>query len=265
MTKTIYVHDKTSIETFLRRDPILHLFGLGDLDDFYWPYTSWYALKNGSEIQQLILTYSDAPNLVMMALASERIEEMRELLRSIIHLLPQQIYAHLSPGLADVLATAYHLHSRGNFVKMALTNFECLSTINTPAVIQLTIDDLPKIERFYQESYPENVFNARMSQTGQYFGIYQNSILIGVAGVHVYSPQYRVAVLGNIATHPDFRKQGIATAVAAKLCQSLRETVDHIGLVVQADNTKAIACYTKLGFVPHSTVEVYSLEWRGQR
>lgn len=264
MTKTICVHNKAKIESFLRCDPILHLFGLGDLDDFYWPYTGWYALVDNNEIRQLILTYIDAPSMVMMALANERMEEMRELLHSIIHLLPPRIYVHLSPGLADVLTTAYHLHSRGNFVKMALTNSEFLSTSNTSAVMQLTVEDLPKIERFYQESYPENVFNARMLQTGQYFGIYQNSILIGVAGVHVYSPQYRVAVLGNIATHPDFRRQGIATAVTAKLCQSLRERVDHIGLVVKVDNTKAIACYTKLGFVPHSTVEVYSLEQRGQ-
>lgn len=76
MAQIICVHDKANIETFLRRDPILHLFGLGDLDDFYWPYTGWYALADDNEIRQLILTYIDAPNLVMMALANERIEEM---------------------------------------------------------------------------------------------------------------------------------------------------------------------------------------------
>lgn len=260
MAKIIYVHDKVSIETFLRRDSILHMFGLGDLDDFYWPYTSWYALAENNEIQQLILTYIDAPNLVMMALTDERPEQMRQLLESIIHLLPQQLYVHLSPGLADSLTAAYHAHPRGNFLKMALTHLDSLYQVNSSAVTQLTTKDLPKIERFYQESYPENVFNTRMLQTGQYFGICQDGRLIGVAGIHVYSPQYRVAVLGNIATHRDFRRQGVATAVTAKLCQSLKQSVDHIGLVVQADNTGAIACYTKLGFARHSIVEVYSLE-----
>ncbi|MAT96841.1 MAG: GNAT family N-acetyltransferase [Anaerolineaceae bacterium] len=260
MTKTIYVHDKARIEAFLRRDPILHMFGLGDLDDFYWPYTSWYGLEDNNEIQQLVLTYIDAPNLVLMALTNERPEQMRQLLESIIHLLPKQLYVHLSPGLADVLATAYHLHPHGKFIKMALNNSVGLSKVNTSAGTQLTIEDLPKIERFYQESYPENVFNKRMLQTGQYFGVCQDGRLLGIAGIHVYSPQYRVAVLGNIATHPDFRRQGVATAVTARLCQSLKKTVDHIGLLVQADNASAIACYTKLGFVQHSTVEVYSLE-----
>lgn len=260
MAKTIYVHDKAHIEAFLRRDPILHMFGLGDLDDFYWPYTSWYALTDEDEIQQLILTYIDAPVLVMMALTNERLEQMQQLLASIIHLLPPRLYVHLSPGLADVLATSYHAHPRGNFLKMALANFDGFDKVNTSAVTQLTIKDLPKIERFYQESYPENDFNTRMLQTGRYFGVFRDGRLMGIAGIHVYSPQYRVAVLGNIATHPDFRRQGVATAVTARLCQSLMETVDHIGLLVHANNTNAIACYARLGFVQHSTVEVYSLE-----
>jgi ribosomal protein S18 acetylase RimI-like enzyme len=264
MTQIIYVHDKATIEAFLRRDPILHLFGLGDLDDFYWPYTSWYALEDNDEIRQLILTYSDAPDLVMMALTNERIEEMRKLLGSIVHLLPRRVYAHLSPGLVDVLSAAYQLHPRGEFLKMSLDNWAYLSMVNSAAVMQLTIADLPIIERFYQEKYPENVFNTRMLQTGQYFGIRRNNSLLGIAGVHVYSPQYRVAVLGNIATHPEWRRQGIATAVTAKLCHSLRQSVDHIGLVVQANNTKAIACYNKLGFVQRSTVEVYSLKLMGE-
>lgn len=260
MTKTIYVHDKARIEAFLRRDPILHMFGLGDLDDFYWPYTSWYALEDNNEIQQLILTYIDAPNLVLMALTQEHPEQMRHLLGSIIHLLPQRLYIHLSPGLADIFTAAYHWHSHGNFLKMALAHPDRLHQVNISAVRQLTTKDMPKIERFYQESYPENVFNKRMLQTGQYFGVFRDGRLLGIAGIHVYSPHYRVAVLGNIATHPDFRRQGVATAVTARLCQSLEETVDHIGLLVHADNTNAIACYAGLGFVQHSTVEVYSLE-----
>ena len=37
-------------------------------------------------------------------------------------------------------------------------------------------------------------------------------------------------------------------AVTAKLCLSLLETVDHIGLNVQMDNGVAIRCYRELGF-----------------
>lgn len=87
-----------------------------------------------------------------------------------------------------------------------------------------------------------------MLKTNQYFGIHGPRGLVSVAGIHVYSPTYRVAALGNITTHPDFRRQGLGKAVTAKLCLSLLETVKHVGLNVQVDNEEAIRCYRRLGF-----------------
>ena len=73
--------------------------------------------------------------------------------------------------------------------------------------------------------------------------------LVSVAGVHVYSPQYKVAALGNITTRPDARGQGLGTAVTARLCQELlRAGMECVGLNVKADNQGAVACYEKIGF-----------------
>jgi len=72
--------------------------------------------------------------------------------------------------------------------------------------------------------------------------------LASIAGVHVYSEQYRVAALGNIATLPSHRRKGHGTRVTARFCQSLSQHIDHIGLNVKADNTSAVSCYEKLGF-----------------
>jgi predicted GNAT family acetyltransferase len=83
---------------------------------------------------------------------------------------------------------------------------------------------------------------------------------VSVAGAHVYSPQYKVAALGNITTHPQFRGKGLARVVCAKLCQELLQTVNHIGLNVKVDNISVIACYCKLGFEPVATYEEYSLK-----
>jgi predicted GNAT family acetyltransferase len=66
--------------------------------------------------------------------------------------------------------------------------------------------------------------------------------------VHVYSRRYRVAALGNIATHPDYRGKGYGKVVAARVCKSLLNDIDHIGLNVKTDNKGAIRCYQKLGF-----------------
>jgi predicted GNAT family acetyltransferase len=107
------------------------------------------------------------------------------------------------------------------------------------------LDDLL---RLYDESYPGNWFDPHLLQTRQYFGLRVKGGLVSVAGVHVYSETYRVAAIGNVVTHPAHRNKGYARLVTARLCQSLLETVDHIGLNVRADNEAAIACYRKLGF-----------------
>ena len=131
---------------------------------------------------------------------------------------------------------------------MALQEPERLRDVDTSAVVPLSLDDLPALQRLYASSYPGNAFDPRMLQTGHTYGLWRDGKIVSVAGIHVYSAHYRVAALGNIATHPDYRGQGLATAVTAHACQKLLETVDHIGLNVRADNEPAVACYRRLGF-----------------
>ena len=88
--------------------------------------------------------------------------------------------------------------------------------------------------QLYKESYPENWFDQRMLETNQYFGVWKDDKLVSIAGIHVYSEVYRVAALGNITTHPFYRNNGYGTLVTARLCQSLSEKVDHIGLNVKS-------------------------------
>ena len=54
----------------------------------------------------------------------------------------------------------------------------------------------------------------------------------------------------NLAVHPDFRMQGIATELVERLVAALRENgVYCLMLEVRVSNFQAIALYTKLGFV----------------
>jgi hypothetical protein len=48
---SVPLHDKATIERVLRRNVYLHLYSIGDLDDFFWPYTVWYATADGAEIR----------------------------------------------------------------------------------------------------------------------------------------------------------------------------------------------------------------------
>ena len=245
--QVISLHDKDEIERYLRRNALIHLYELGDLDDFFWRYTTWYALKGGEQIQSLFLMYSAINPPVVLAI-SENLPELRTLLRSSTHLLPARFYTHISGDLLALLAAHYSVDSHGLHYKMALTDTSQLGAIDTSEVIPLTVDTLDDLQALYRISYPANSFDPRMLETGHYYGIRRDSKLVSVAGVHVYSPRYRVGVIGNVTTHPAYRGKGLGTAVCAKLCKELLHTVEHIGLNVKADNIPAIASYRRLGF-----------------
>jgi predicted GNAT family acetyltransferase len=100
-----------------------------------------------------------------------------------------------------------------------------------------------------------------MVETGQYVGIRDKDKLVCVAGIHVYSPIYKIAALGNITTLPELRGQGLGKAATAGLCKRLLKTVDAIGLNVRSDNTPAIKAYEAIGFTKVATYH----EWMVNR
>ncbi len=255
--RTICLHDKHEIEKFLRKNAFLHLYSIGDLDDFFWPYTTWYAWSDADEIRHLALLYTGTSLPVLLCIAEQPSEEMKEFLQSLIHLLPGRFYAHLNSEMAKILSSDYEVQSHGTHYKMALLAPQRLETIDTSHVIQLTEEDIPDLEALYHISYPGNWFDPRMVETGCYYGVRHGNTLVSAAGIHVYSKHYKVVALGNITTHPEARRQKLATASCAKLCQSLLQTVDHIGLNVKTDNISAISCYEHLGFTHIAAYEEF--------
>ena len=259
----VCLHSKDEVERFCRGNTFLHLYALGDLDDFFWPHTVWYALRDGGQLRQLVLLYTGSSLPTILAYADGPVEPMRELLRALLPLLPMRFYAHLTAGTEDVLASAYRVRSHGAHHKMALTDPSRLAGCDTRAVVALSPADADDLRALYEESYPGHWFVPRMLETGCYFGIRRGAALVSVAGVHVYSRWYKVAALGNITTRPDVRGEGLARMVTARLCRELLQTgIEHVGLNVKADNRSAIACYQKLGFERVADYAEYTLEAR---
>jgi GNAT superfamily N-acetyltransferase len=240
--------DKTIIESFLRSNTALHLYELGDLGDFFFPYTTWYGQEINGEIKAIALLYKGTELPVLLALAEPDSGSIKELLNDITGLLPDKFYCHLSPGLDQTLPQHFKLEPHGRHLKMALVRPKELNNIDTAGAVQLGVPDKAEILEFYASAYPGNWFDSRMLETGQYFGIRQGGHLVSIAGIHVYSPKYKAAALGNIATLPELRGQGLGTKVTAALCTNLLKAADVIGLNVLAENAGAVRCYRKLGF-----------------
>ena len=258
----ICLHDKKKIAAFLKKNIFLHIYSIGDLDDFFWPYTIWYGCKADGHIEAIALLYVGMPLPTLLAL-SEEPGVKRKLLQAIQHLLPVRFYAHLSPGLGDVLNERHDLTSHGVHSKMALTDTKRLSEFDCSEVERLGMKDLRAIKELYRAGYPENWFDLRMLETDKYVGIWQDTRLVSIAGIHVYSPRYKVAALGNITTHPAYRGKGYGLKVTVRLCQELIDEGMHIGLNVKADNMAALSCYKKIGFHRVALYEEFMMQKKG--
>jgi predicted GNAT family acetyltransferase len=185
---------------------------------------------------------------VLIAIAEEPGGSMEELLGQLLPSLPGALYVHASPPLLDLFRTRYTVEAAEPHLKLALARTDLLAQSAAPVDV-LGEEDLLELDDLYRAAYPETWFTPRMLATGRYVGIRHDGRLACVAGVHVYSPTWGVAALGNVTTLPELRGRGLARAACASLCLLLLEDgIETIALNVRADNAAAIAAYSLLGF-----------------
>jgi ribosomal protein S18 acetylase RimI-like enzyme len=253
------LHDKTTIAKLLKSSPELHIYSIGDLDDFFWPMTIWFSLHDGDTLHGIALLYVGMDTPTLLCFNETDSSDTYQLLTQMKSVLPVKFNAHLSPGLVDVLGTENVSTFYGLHDKMALK--KVVFEIYDNHIRRLTVDDLPVVKDFYTISYPHNWFDKRMLETTKYYGYFINDMLVGVAGVHVFSEEYRVAGLGNVAVHPEYRNQQIGYKLTSVLCCDLQKCVDFIGLNVKSTNIAAIKCYEKIGFVKIGQFEEYLMQF----
>jgi ribosomal protein S18 acetylase RimI-like enzyme len=243
--------DRAAIRAYLDRDPYRHLLELGDLEEEQWPYTAWYG-SGEPELKALALVYTRFPRPILLVLEQHEPELASELLDALLPHLPPEVHAHLSTGLEEVLARRYRITWSAAFLKMELRDREKLAAVNTRAAMGLGPGDLAEVEQLYAESMPSNAFFPEALGLLPYFGVRAGGRLVSIAGLHVYSPRYGAASVGNVTTHPEHRGRGYAGAAVGALCQHIAPEVAHIGLNVRADNAAAVRCYERVGFVEGS-------------
>lgn len=247
------LRNKNILFEFLQKEAALQIYLTGDLDDFFWPDTTWYALKEAGEIKSVALLYAGMTPPTLLCFQKKEVEFALSLLHKIRPLLPRKFYAHLGEGFVEVFGRRNIVEHYGLNYKMALK--KKVADPADPNIRRLSQKELPEILKLYAEAYPHNWFDSRMLASGKYFGYYLEGVLIGIAGIHVYSTKYKVAALGNIATHDAYRHRRVGLKLTAALCYDLQKHVDIIGLNVRSDNEYAIRLYEKLGFDVEGTYE----------
>lgn len=243
------IKDKNVLENFFRRNAPLNIYQLGDLDDFYWHQTDFYGYYEHEVLKSVVMIFKEVnPNVVIALCDVQDLNYLNKALELMLNILPDKIYLHITPGAEKILEQKYNLKQEGLYMKMDLIDKEKINSVETNNIEQLSIKNKAELYAFYDEAYPGNSYIERMLETGMFFGIREEGKIVSVAGIHVYSPEYKVAALGSITTHPHFRGKGCATKVTACLCKELLKKIEVIGLNVHSENSSAIHCYEKLGF-----------------
>jgi predicted GNAT family acetyltransferase len=94
-----------------------------------------------------------------------------------------------------------------------------------------------------------DAFTPAQLEQGVFYGIEVDDRIVAVAGTHLVSPEYCVAAVGNVFTHPTHRGQGHATATTSAVISALlRVGIQDIVLNVSQTNVAAVHLYERLGF-----------------
>lgn len=110
---------------------------------------------------------------------------------------------------------------------------------------RLTADDLPEMDALARAA-GLSVWHSSALSLGPAFGCFVDNRLVAMAATHFATPE--VIEIGHVATHPDYRRQGFASACTAALTQAAFGLAPRVFLMVLEHNTPALAAYKRLGF-----------------
>ena len=226
----------------------MNLFALSDLDPDFWPLTTWYGLKDKGKLKAVALVMDLGLPLLVLVSGKRGYAAAEELFKQLLPSLPDEFFADIAVGLKKHLKRGYRLNSRGVHYRMGLKRKKQALAVDTSGTALLGESSYRELVSFYKRHYPDGYFEKRHLSLGHYHCVRLKGKIIAVGGVLAFSKPYKIAALGNIATHSDHRGKGLGSVVTAKVCQSLDEHVDHIALMVHKNNKPAIKCYQKLGF-----------------
>lgn len=172
-----------------------------------------------------------------------------EAVAAILSIEPGPARSYLSCRLEHVEAvrTVSSLSNSQPMLRMAVTAATFQPREEVPAVRLLGID-IRRINQLYGSDGNPTYYESGHIDAGVYRGVVISGRLVAIAGTHAVSPRERVAVVGNVFTHPRHRGQGYATSATSAATEALLETCETVVLTVDPANGPAVAAYRRLGY-----------------
>jgi ribosomal protein S18 acetylase RimI-like enzyme len=240
--------DKALLRAFLERDRLYAAYAICDLEEREFSRTRWGVALDGDAPVAVVLEYNGPTPQPLFAMGRE--DGVAVILRDLIR--PRIAYVAAPVTLIPAIETAYRVDPGPAMVRMWVDRAHFRPY---PATVQRLLGaEIGDLNRLYQLGFASWLPSSAISD-GVYYGLRVNGQLVSAAGTHVVSGAARLAVVGNVLTHADYRGRGFATAVTGAVTADLLRTCDQVVLNVRADNPPALNAYRRLGYMEHVRFE----------
>ncbi len=156
-------------------------------------------------------------------------------------------FATCQPIHLAAMGRVYRLSHQQPMVRMAVRR-ETFRPYRGHDTVPLTGLDVRRVNALYSTEGGTAYYAPEHLDAGVYRGVVVEGRLVAIAGTHVVSPQERVAVVGNVFTHPAYRGRGYAKAATSAVTEALLAMCDVVVLTVDPRNRPAVAAYRQLGY-----------------
>lgn len=240
--------DRDALRAFLAQDRLYAAYAICDLEDREFSRTRWGAAYDGDRMIAIGLEYTGPTPQPLFVMGQT--DGIAAVLRDVIR--PRAAYIAARHEMLPAIETHYRVDPGPQMVRMWVDRSHFKPY---PATVQRLLPvEIGELNRLYQLGFA-SWLPATAIADGVYYGMRVNGRLIAAAGTHVISPTARLAVVGNVLTHMDYRGRGFATAVTGAVTAELLRTCDQVVLNVRADNPPAINAYRHLGYSEHARFE----------
>jgi ribosomal protein S18 acetylase RimI-like enzyme len=243
-----HTNDRSLLRAFLARDRLFAAYALCDLDEREFGRSRWGVAMADDQVLAVGLEYGGLTPQPMFLTGTN--DGIGAILRDVLR--PRAAYVAARAEALPAVARHYRIEPGPPMVRMWVDRARFLAL---PApVARLLPVEVGELNRLYQLGFGAWLPSSAVAE-GVYYGIRVNGRLVAAAGTHVISREARLAVVGNVLTHTEYRGRGYAKAVTSAVTAELLRYCDQVVLNVRSDNPPAIQAYRRLGYMEHCRFE----------
>jgi ribosomal protein S18 acetylase RimI-like enzyme len=235
------LHSRAEIYSFLKKDRLYAAYAIGDLEPALFEQCEWYASSRNGHLTALCLCFTGLPPDRLFLMGA--VEDLAHILGNVTT--PARAYISCRAQHLDVLKRFYSLSRIEVMLRMVLEP-ESFNPVDG-RVERLGPGDVRLLRDLYRR-YGDVAFAPYQLERGVFYGVKQDGRLVATAGTHLVSLTYRLGVVGNVFTHPQYRGMGHAAVCTSAVVEELLSLSLDVALNVGQRNEAASKLYRGLGF-----------------